>query len=124
MNIVAIGIIFRDSQVLLVFRKFSPQLWSPPGGFIDEGETPEEAIERESWEETGVICKAISKIHEFIFNQSHILVYTCSYISGDLKCSYESTHLGWFDINNLPSPISPDVEIFKNALLKFEKPVV
>ena len=123
MNIAALGIVVKESQVLLVFRRFSPQLWAPPGGFIDKGETPEETIERETWEETGVICKAISKIYEFDFNQSHILVYACEYISGDLNCSYESTDLGWFDIHDLPTPISPDIEVFKKALHEMKEPV-
>jgi len=116
MNTAAIGIVVKEYQVLLVNRRFPPQLWSPPGGFLDPGESPEETVRRESWEETGILCEVFSKIHEFDFNQSHILVYTCRYISGDLKCSYESLDVGWFEINNLPAPLSPEIEIFNKAL--------
>lgn len=116
MNIAAIGIVLKDQEILLVKRRFPPVLWSPPGGFLDPGEEPEETVQREVCEETGIDCEVIGKIHEFTHKNSKILVYACQYISGYLQCSFESTTLGWFDIEELPAPISPDVHIFKSAI--------
>lgn len=122
MKLAAFGIVIKDNEVLLVNRRFPPQLWAPPGGFIDPGESPEETVRRETWEETGVVCEVFSKIYEFDYNESHLLVYLCRYISGELKCSYESLDVGWFNIDKLPTPISPDDTIFSRAIELVQKP--
>ncbi len=120
MKIAAFGIVVWEDKVLLVNRRFPPQLWAPPGGFIDLGESPEETVKRETWEETGIICDVFSKIHEFDFNESHLLVYACQYISGELQCSYESIEVGWFNIDDLPTSLSPAIEIFQKAIASFK----
>jgi len=47
--------------VLLTKRRDVP-IWVLPGGGIEEGETPETAIEREVKEETGIRVKALRKV--------------------------------------------------------------
>lgn len=116
MKIAAMGIVIKDNQVLLVNRKWHPKLWSPPGGFVDAGETEEQAVYREVWEETGVICQVIGKVHELVYENSHVVIYACSYLSGELQCSFESFEVRWFEIDRLPSPLSPDITVFENAL--------
>ncbi len=116
MNIAAFGIVVKGNDVLLVNRRFPPQLWAPPGGFMDPGEAPQETVKRETWEETRIVCNVLSKLHEFDFNNSHLLVYACEYLSGELECSYESLEVQWFNINDLPNPISPQADIFLNAV--------
>ena len=53
---VGVGVIVeRDGKVLLVRRtNHGAGTWSSPGGYIDHGESPEEAAVRETREETGV----------------------------------------------------------------------
>ncbi|MEE8425015.1 MAG: NUDIX domain-containing protein, partial [Elusimicrobiota bacterium] len=52
-HFVATGYIVKDAKTLLVFHK-RLKLWLAPGGHVDEGETPEEAVLREVREETGL----------------------------------------------------------------------
>lgn len=54
---VAGGVIRRDDSVLLVnnLRRGGATDWSTPGGVVDEGETPVEALTREVQEETGLV---------------------------------------------------------------------
>src|SRR5438876_10982537 len=55
----AVGaIVFRGSQVLLVRRRDPPSQgrWSIPGGAVEVGETVEQAVVRETREETAVRC--------------------------------------------------------------------
>ncbi len=50
---VATGYLVRDGKTLLIKHK-KLGMWLPPGGHIDEGEHPDEAVLREVREETGL----------------------------------------------------------------------
>lgn len=43
-----------ESQIVLIKRKNPPFGWALPGGFIDYGESAEDAARREAFEETGL----------------------------------------------------------------------
>jgi 8-oxo-dGTP diphosphatase len=43
-----------DGGIVLIDRKNSPRGWALPGGFVDYGETLEDAAIREAWEETSI----------------------------------------------------------------------
>jgi len=47
-------IILVDGKVLLIHRRNPPHGWALPGGFVEYGETVEEAVRREMKEETGL----------------------------------------------------------------------
>lgn len=52
-NYAADAAVFADQSILLVKRRDSG-LWALPGGFVDSGETAEQASRREVREETGL----------------------------------------------------------------------
>jgi 8-oxo-dGTP diphosphatase len=60
--------------------------WSLPGGWLDFGESPEQAAEREVLEETGVVVKAESRAG-YLVNHSERTIVTlfirCEYVSGE-----------------------------------------
>ena len=47
-------IILIDGRVLLIHRRNPPHGWALPGGFVEYGETVEDAVRREMKEETGL----------------------------------------------------------------------
>ena len=52
-------------EVLLVRRRFPPPGWALPGGFVEWGETLEEAVLREALEETGLHATLVRQLHTF-----------------------------------------------------------
>ncbi len=61
-------IVFDGEKFLILHRKLNWKGWEYPKGGIEEGETHEEAIKRELWEETGLErYELIGKISEFEF---------------------------------------------------------
>ncbi|HET7179037.1 MAG TPA: NUDIX hydrolase, partial [Chryseosolibacter sp.] len=54
-------------SVLLIQRKLEPfkGLWALPGGFMKNGESPEDAVSRELKTETGVDVKYLEQLYTF-----------------------------------------------------------
>ena len=51
--------------IVLIFRKNEPQEWAIPGGFVDYGESVEDAAVREAREETGLDIKNLQQFHVY-----------------------------------------------------------
>ena len=62
-------VIDSHNRTLLLWHKRLSR-WMPPGGHIDENETPEETAKRECKEETGLDVEIVGDLQEDIF-QSH-----------------------------------------------------
>lgn len=62
----AIAIVLLRGDRMLMIRRAAgvprPGVWSPPTGWIEPGETPAEAVEREAREELGLILRAESEV--------------------------------------------------------------
>jgi 8-oxo-dGTP diphosphatase len=91
MHIVATGGFVMNSrgQVLLIK---SPRYgdWEFPGGQVEEGETIPHALEREVFEETGIIVrvKLLVGIYSNIRKPSIVnMDFICEYVSGEPKIS-------------------------------------
>ena len=55
----------RPNTVVLILRKNPPLGWALPGGFVDEGETLEEAAIREAREETCLEVELTRQFHTY-----------------------------------------------------------
>lgn len=63
------GLLFYQDKLLLVKHRFEEyDLWSPPGGGVEFGESIEEALKREFLEETGLSVE----IEGFLFLREHL----------------------------------------------------
>lgn len=54
------GVVFDDGGRLLMVEHADRDLWVLPGGAIDPGETPADALVREMWEETGLHVRPLA----------------------------------------------------------------
>ena len=105
-KVVGIGILVIDNKILLVKRGIEPGYgkWSMPSGFINRFEKVEDAIERELFEECGIVVKAnwISGVYSEKDSPIIILVWDLSLISGEPKPLDETIEVGFFDLDKLP----------------------
>jgi 8-oxo-dGTP pyrophosphatase MutT (NUDIX family) len=58
----AYGFVVNDGKLLVVQMKRTGKFWFPGGG-LDKGETLEECVKREVWEETGIRVEVIELLH-------------------------------------------------------------
>ncbi len=58
-------VIEQDGGVILVERRNPPRGWAIPGGFVDEGETVEQAAIREAREETGLDVELLEMLYVY-----------------------------------------------------------
>ena len=99
-----IGIVKTDEKVVLVKRRDVP-VWVLPGGGVDGGESPEEAVVREVLEETGLTVKILRKTAEYTpINRLCLLthVYECTPLSGKLTLTDETRSIQAFQLTELP----------------------
>ena len=54
-----------DTRIVLIERKNPPYGWALPGGFVDYGESFEEAAAREALEETGIVVRDLRQFRTY-----------------------------------------------------------
>jgi 8-oxo-dGTP diphosphatase len=80
--------------------------WGIPGGFLDRGEQPENAIRRELQEETGIGLKHLKMLRVRTINQHiEILFRAESNDKAEVK-SREIKSLDWFAVDEMPAEMS------------------
>ena len=108
---VAVAVLLEQAdRVLLVRRVNEPfrGLWSLPAGFVDAGEDPARAAERECLEETGLAIHA-THVMDIIAGREHprgadfIIVYHGLVVSGKLQAADDADQAEWFDRKHLPA---------------------
>lgn len=108
-KVAAAVLIKQDSKVLLVRRKNSPKkgFWTMPVGFVDAGEAPEIAAERECEEETGLKIRVVQLL-DVLHRQEHsrgahiLIVYRGEIVGGELKAGDDVDKAGFFSRDELP----------------------
>ncbi len=96
--------------IVLIKRKNEPLGWALPGGFVDYGETLEDAAIREAKEETGLDVKLIRQFHTYSDPRRDPRRHTISTVfiakgEGELKPGDDAQSADVFTKDNLPEPI-------------------
>jgi len=106
----AAAVIFDErGRVLLVKENYDRRRYSLPGGAVESGETPLDAVVRETREETGVEAGNNHLIGIYrLENGFAVHVFRCEILSGTPECpaTDELSGVGWFPPESVPAPVS------------------
>ena len=104
-TLAASAAVFRDGKVLIARRVQPPGLWSLPGGRIEKGESPEQAAQREVYEETGVDCETVGFAgqREVIQHDESgavrrkfiVLAFAARWVAGEAQPGLEASDVAW-----------------------------
>lgn len=107
------AIIEIDGGIILIKRKDPPPGWAIPGGFVDYGETLEDAVIREAKEETSLDINLVRQFHTYSDPKRDPRHHTVSTIfiataSGNPVAADDALEVKIFSRENLPEDIAFD----------------
>jgi 8-oxo-dGTP diphosphatase len=117
------GIILKDDSILLVQRKHEPfkGSWALPGGFVEYGETTEQAVVREIREETGLqtvvqrLLGVYSDPKRDPRGHTITIAYLVTPIGGNLSAGDDAASARYFKGDELPRLAFDHAKIVKDA---------
>ena len=115
-QVFAAAVMFDDeNRILLVkstYQRFHP--WGLPGGSLEYGESPENAVVREVWEETSLKVEIEKLMFIKTWRPDRVgMYYVCNIVGGTFQPSDEVSECGYFSLDNLPDVRTLDVDLIK-----------
>lgn len=125
---VALAIATKDKDFLLIKRGLPPRkgMWASPSGFIEIGETAEEACLRELKEETGVsgeIVKLVGVVRledREVYGDMLIVAYLVEVGNEELKPGSDVEDVRFFSVEELPNNY---VDLFREVIEEVQKKI-
>jgi ADP-ribose pyrophosphatase YjhB (NUDIX family) len=106
------AVVLNDQGEVLLVREKEDGLWSLPGGWVDVGESPSEAVKREVKEESGYEVRAVRLLalwdrekhpHPSLPFHVYKIFFQCELLGGrPLSMSTETSEVGFFARSALP----------------------
>ena len=113
------GIVIRDNKILLVRHTYGggKGMLIVPGGYVNFGETPQDALVREYMEETNITVKPNNIIGVRFNMHDWYVAFSAEYISGE-ACSDndENSEVLWVDVDE--ALIRDDVSELTKELIR------
>lgn len=102
-----------EDRIVLIERKNPPYGWAIPGGFVDYGESLEEAAIREALEETSLKIKEVRQFHTYSDPKRDSRFHTITTVfvakgEGTPKAQDDAKQIGAFREDNLPTQLAFD----------------
>ncbi|MFC2070148.1 NAD(+) diphosphatase [Chloroflexota bacterium] len=111
--------VLKDNKILLShYAAFRGNMHTIIAGFVEPGETLEECVKREVFEEVGIQVRNIRylKSQPWPFPNSLMIGFTAEYESGEISVDgKEISEAGWYDANNLPE-VPPQMSIARSII--------
>lgn len=109
--------------IVLIERRFPPLGWAIPGGFVDVGETVEQAAVREAREETSLDVTRLTLLGVYSDPRRDARLHTASVVyvgeaRGEPRAGDDARTVGLYDASRLPAPLAFDhAQILKDYLI-------
>jgi 8-oxo-dGTP diphosphatase len=105
----AFAIIFDDLHRVLLCHRRDMNVWNLPGGGMERGELPTEAVIREVKEETtlDVTVERLVGVYGKVDKDELIFSFVCRVVGGQVAVTDESDECRYFELENLPSNTPP-----------------
>ena len=122
MHQVVVAVIEKSGKFLLgkrsLHKKSAPGYWCPITGRIEHGETQEEALAREVFEEAGLRVEPVRKIAEFPTRDQSALMHwwIVRLVGGEVTLNHENSEFRWVSVSEMRE-LEP---IFTEDLAVFE----
>ncbi|MDZ7956771.1 MAG: 8-oxo-dGTP diphosphatase MutT [Aulosira sp. DedQUE10] len=124
-KIIGVAVIWNDQEQILIDRRRAGGamggLWEFPGGKIETGETVEECIQREIYEELGIEIAVgehlITIDHTYKDLRVTLTVHKCRHLTG-IPQPLESDEIRWVDLADLEQFAFPKANVQIIAALK------
>lgn len=109
----AVGVVVAlDDKLVLVRRRYEPRAgcWALPAGFMELGESAEEAAMRECHEETGLLVRVDHLLGVYSIGSGQgtglLIIYAATATGGELTAADDATEAGVFATDALPEPMA------------------
>ena len=109
----AVGVVVgQDDRVVMIRRKYEPRAgyWALPAGYMELGESAEEAAIRECHEETGLLVQIDHLLGVYSFGEGEesglVIIYAATAVGGHMRASDDATEVDSFPLDALPSPLA------------------
>jgi NAD+ diphosphatase len=111
--------VVRDRRLLLAHAsRFPAKFYSVLAGFTEPGESLEECVQREVFEEVGIRVQSIRYFgsQPWPFPDSLMVAFTAEHAAGEIRVNpAEIADAGWFSANELPQ-IPPPISIARQLI--------
>jgi 8-oxo-dGTP diphosphatase len=114
---VVCAIIERNGRFLIARRPEGKTLalkWEFPGGKVESGESPRDALHRELAEELGIVVEILQRLSPVVYSCSdfslRLIPYRCLIVSGE-PVPVEHTALEWISVDDAVFYDFPEADI-------------
>jgi len=103
------GIILDEKGRVLLCHRRDYDLWNLPGGTVESGESPWDALLREIKEETCLEAKItnLSGVYSKPEKNEIVFSFVCEIVGGEIALTEEADRIKYFEISQIPKNTSP-----------------